>query len=40
MEYKAEYGKTLICGYARLAGWSVGVVANRKQHIKRPDGPF
>ena len=40
MEYKAEYGKTLICGYARLAGWSVGVVANRKQHIKTPDGPF
>ena len=39
-EYKAEYGKTLICGYARLAGWSVGVVANRKQHIKRSDGPF
>jgi acetyl-CoA carboxylase carboxyltransferase component len=39
-EYKAEYGKTLICGYAHLAGWSVGVVANRRQHIKRPDGPF
>ena len=35
-EYKADYGKTLICGYARLAGWSVGVVANRRQHIKTP----
>ena len=39
-EYKAEYGKTLICGYARLAGWSVGVVANRKEHVKVPGEPF
>ncbi len=39
-EYKAEYGKTLICGYARLAGWSVGVVANRRQHIKSPGQPI
>ncbi len=39
-EYKAEYGKTLICGYARLAGWSVGVVANRRQHIKIPGEPI
>ena len=39
-EYKADYGKTLICGYARLAGWSVGVVANRRQHIKIPGEPI
>lgn len=39
-EYKAEYGKTLICGYARLDGWSVGVVANRKQHVREPGKPF
>jgi 3-methylcrotonyl-CoA carboxylase beta subunit len=35
-QYKAEYGKTLVCGYARLDGWSVGVVANRKVHVKVP----
>lgn len=39
-EYKAEYGRTLICAYARLAGWSVGVVANQKQHVKVPNQPF
>ncbi len=36
IEYKAEYGKTLICGYARLGGWSVGIVANQKTHIREP----
>lgn len=35
-QYKAEYGRTLLCGYARLDGWSVGVVANRKVHVKVP----
>jgi acetyl-CoA carboxylase carboxyltransferase component len=35
-QYKAEYGRTLICGYARLDGWSVGVVANRKVHVRPP----
>ena len=39
-EYKAEYGKTLICAYARLAGWPVGIVANQKQHVKAPDRPL
>ncbi|MDA2934124.1 acyl-CoA carboxylase subunit beta [Acidobacteria bacterium AH-259-D05] len=39
-EYKAEYGKTLVCGYAHLAGWSVGVLANRKEHVKVPGEPF
>jgi len=28
-EYKAEFGKTLVCGYARLGGVSVGIVANQ-----------
>ncbi|GAB4161996.1 MAG: acyl-CoA carboxylase subunit beta [Planctomycetaceae bacterium] len=28
-EYKAEYGRTLVCGYARIGGFSVGVVANQ-----------
>jgi acetyl-CoA carboxylase carboxyltransferase component len=32
-EYRAEYGETLLCGYARLGGWAVGIVANQKKHI-------
>lgn len=39
-QYKAEYGRTLLCGYARLDGWSVGVVANRKVHVKAPGGRY
>ncbi|HEY1742354.1 MAG TPA: acyl-CoA carboxylase subunit beta [Granulicella sp.] len=31
-EYKAEFGRTLICGYARIGGRAVGIVANQKQH--------
>ena len=30
LEYKAEFGRTLICGYARIGGYSVGIVANQK----------
>lgn len=40
VEYKEEYGRTLLCGYARLGGWSVGVVANQKTHVKDPGKPF
>lgn len=29
LEYKAEYGKTVVCGYARIGGYSVGIVANQ-----------
>ncbi|HET7214762.1 MAG TPA: acyl-CoA carboxylase subunit beta [Terriglobia bacterium] len=29
-EYRAEYGRTLVCGYARIGGWAVGIVANQK----------
>jgi 3-methylcrotonyl-CoA carboxylase beta subunit len=32
-EYRAEYGQTLVCGYARIGGWAVGIVANQKKHI-------
>ncbi len=39
-EYKAEYGRTLICGYARVGGFSVGVVANGKEHVREPGKPF
>jgi acetyl-CoA carboxylase carboxyltransferase component len=36
-EYKAEYGKTLICGYARIGGHAVGIVANQKTHVQHTD---
>jgi acetyl-CoA carboxylase carboxyltransferase component len=36
-EYKPEYGKTLICGYARIGGFAVGIVANQKQHQQQTD---
>ena len=39
-EYKAEYGKTIVCGYAHLAGWSVGIVANQKLNVRDPDKAF
>ncbi len=29
-EYKAEFGRTLVCGYARIGGFAVGIVANQK----------
>jgi 3-methylcrotonyl-CoA carboxylase beta subunit len=32
-EYRADYGETLLCGYARIGGWAVGIVANQKKHI-------
>jgi acetyl-CoA carboxylase carboxyltransferase component len=31
-EYKADFGRTLVCGYARIGGHAVGIVANQKQH--------
>jgi 3-methylcrotonyl-CoA carboxylase beta subunit len=33
-EYRAEYGGTLLCGYARIGGWAVGIVANQKKHVQ------
>ena len=36
-EYKPEYGKTLICGYARIGGFAVGIVANQKLHAHQID---
>jgi len=32
-EYKAEYGQTVLCGYARIGGWAVGIVANQKRNV-------
>jgi 3-methylcrotonyl-CoA carboxylase beta subunit len=31
-EYKAEFGRTVLCGYARIGGGAVGIVANQKMH--------
>src|SRR5580693_5814664 len=36
-EYKAEYGKTIICGYGRIGGFAVGIVANQKIHAQQTD---
>src|SRR5579884_655847 len=36
-EYKPEYGKTLICGYGRIGGFAVGIVANQKLHAQQLD---
>jgi acetyl-CoA carboxylase carboxyltransferase component len=33
-EYRAEYGRTLVTGFARLGGWAVGIVANQKLNAK------
>jgi acetyl-CoA carboxylase carboxyltransferase component len=33
-EYRAEYGQTVLCGYARIGGWAVGIVANQKTNIR------
>ena len=37
-EYKENYGKTIICGYARIDGWSVGIVANNRKIVKSAKG--
>ncbi len=37
-EYKATYGKTLVCGHARLGGFTVGIVANQKLIVKTEAG--
>ncbi|MCS7067600.1 MAG: acyl-CoA carboxylase subunit beta [Meiothermus sp.] len=34
-EYKANYGQTIVCGYARLGGFPVGIVANQRLIIKK-----
>ncbi|MCB9359666.1 MAG: acyl-CoA carboxylase subunit beta [Flavobacteriales bacterium] len=37
-EYKEEYGKTIVCGYARIDGWAVGIVANQRIVVKSKKG--
>jgi acetyl-CoA carboxylase carboxyltransferase component len=37
-QYKEEYGKSIICGYARIDGWAVGIVANQRKVVKSKKG--
>lgn len=37
-EYKAGYGKSIVCAYARVDGWSVGIVANQREIVKNAKG--
>jgi acetyl-CoA carboxylase carboxyltransferase component len=37
-EYKKDYGKTILCGYARIDGWAVGIVANQRKIVKNKKG--
>ncbi|MBL0136856.1 MAG: acyl-CoA carboxylase subunit beta [Chitinophagaceae bacterium] len=37
-QFKEEYGKTILCGYARIDGWAVGIVANQRKIVKSKKG--
>jgi acetyl-CoA carboxylase carboxyltransferase component len=37
-EYKEKYGQSIICGYARIDGWAVGIVANNRELVKSKKG--
>ncbi len=37
-EFKADYGKSLVCGFGKLGGKAIGIVANQKQRVKTADG--
>lgn len=37
-EYKAEFGQTLVCGYAKIGGIPVGIIANQKKRSKNSKG--
>jgi 3-methylcrotonyl-CoA carboxylase beta subunit len=39
-EYKAEYGQTVLTGYARLGGFAVGIIANQKMHVREKGKKF
>jgi len=39
-EYRPTYGKTIVCCFARIDGWSVGIVANQKLHVRDPGRPW
>lgn len=37
-QYKEDYGKSILCGYARIDGWAVGIVANQRKIVKSKRG--
>lgn len=37
-QYKEDYGRTILCGYARIDGWAVGIVANNREIVKSKKG--
>lgn len=37
-QFKEDYGKTIVCGYARIDGWAVGIVANQRKIVKSAKG--
>jgi len=37
-EYKENYGQSIVCAYARIDGWSVGIVANQREIVKTASG--
>jgi acetyl-CoA carboxylase carboxyltransferase component len=37
-EYKPAYGGTIICGYGRIDGWAVGIVANNREVVRSSSG--
>ncbi len=37
-EFKKDYGKTILCGYARIDGWAIGIVANQRKIVKSRKG--
>jgi 3-methylcrotonyl-CoA carboxylase beta subunit len=37
-QYKAEYGQSIVCGYARVGGYACGIVANQKKLVQRTVG--
>jgi acetyl-CoA carboxylase carboxyltransferase component len=37
-QFKQDYGKSILCGYARVDGWAVGIVANQRKIVKSRKG--
>lgn len=37
-QFKQNYGKTIVCGYARIDGWAIGIVANQRLIVKNSKG--
>jgi 3-methylcrotonyl-CoA carboxylase beta subunit len=37
-QFKQDYGKSILCGYARIGGWAVGIVANQRKIVKSKKG--